>query len=362
MQRLRSLQHSAHGWPRSAAYLTTLLLVALAYAANRWLWPTMQVYPFFLFFPVIVLTATLFDHGTGYLATLLSTLVVALLLPPADSIWVANPRDLLALGAFLLTGLLLSALLELLHRSLRTARDALGRAQAAEEQKDLFLREAIHRFKNDMAIVMALLRSQSRQLTDAQAKTALANTANRVLVMSRVHEQLRAGASTDALVNTQEFIATFSGDLTSSLLDLRPVTLTVEAEAHELSHQHAVAIGLIVNEALTNALKYAFPDDRAGTVGVTFRREADRFRLEVRDDGVGFDPERAPSQGGLGRRLVQSMAQQIGGTLTIAPDTGAPGTIVSVSFPVAGPHARGASDPEPVQTQGVTALPQESAG
>jgi two-component sensor histidine kinase len=334
----------------------------LAYTANRWLWPTIQVYPFFLFFPVIVLTGALFDHGTGYLATLLSTLVVALLLPPTDSVWVANPRDLLALGAFLLTGLLLSALLELLHRSLRTARDALRRAQAAEEQKELFLREAIHRFKNDMAIVMALLRSQSRQLTDAQAKAALANTANRVLVMSRVHEQLRVGASADALVNTQKFFAALCDDLTSALLDLRPVTITVEAEAHELSQKHAVAIGLIVNEAVTNALKYAFPDDRAGTVGVTFRREADRFRLEVRDDGVGFDPERAPSQGGLGRRLVQSMAQQIGGTLAIAPDTGAPGTIVTVSFPVAGPHAREASDPQSVQTQGVTAIPQESAG
>jgi two-component sensor histidine kinase len=347
MQRLRSLQQRTHGWPKWVAFLVTILIVALAYVADRWLWPTMQAYPFFLFFPAIVLTGALFDHGTGYLATLLSTLAVSLLLSPIDSVWVANPRDLFALGLFLLTGLLLSALLELLHRSLQATREALRRVQASEEQKDLFLREAVHRFKNDMTIIMALLRSQARQVADAQAKTALTNTANRVLVMSRVHERLRVGSGADALVNTQEFIAALCEDLKAALLDLRPVTIAVEAEAHELAHQRAVAIGLIVNEALTNALKYAFPEDRAGTVEVTFRREADRFLLQVKDDGVGYDPARAPSEGGLGRRLVQSMARQIGGTLMIAPDAGAPGTIVNVSFPVASLYAREADSAEP---------------
>ncbi|MGH1570314.1 sensor histidine kinase [Methylobacterium sp. P31] len=339
MESLLSLQQRAHGWSRWTAYLTTILLVASAYAVSRWLWPSMQVYPFFLFFPVLIGAGVLFDHGAGYLATLLSTLTVALLLLPADRAWGGRSRDLLAVGTFLSVGLLLTALLQLLHRSLRVARDALRRVQAAEEQKELSLREAVHRFKNDTATVVALLRSQARQLADAQAKAALANTANRVLVMARVHERLRVSSTADALVNAQEFIATLCEDLKTALLDLRPVTIAVEAEAHDLSHQRAVAIGLIVNEALTNALKYAFPDDRAGLVSVMFRREADWFRLEVKDDGVGFDPERAPTEGGLGRRLMQSMAGQIGGTLTIMPDESASGTIVTVSFPVARPRA-----------------------
>ena len=70
-----------------------------------------------------------------------------------------------------------------------------------------------------------------------------------------------------------------------------------------------MAVGLITNELLTNALKYAFPDDRAGTVTVRFSRDDGRFELVVADDGVGVSPETPPSgSGGLGQRLIRSLA------------------------------------------------------
>jgi two-component sensor histidine kinase len=116
-------------------------------------------------------------------------------------------------------------------------------------------------------------------------------------------------------------------------VDLRPVAVEVAAEPHPLSHQQAVAVGLIINEAVTNALKYAFPDERRGTVSVSFNRLDEAFMLRVKDDGIGFDPERAPRVGGIGRRLVHSMAQQLDGSLTVEPDEGQPGTVVTVTFP-----------------------------
>lgn len=326
MRQLRAYQRRLRDWPRAASYPTTVVLLLSVYATYRWLWPPLQAYPFFLYFPAIIVTGALFDHGTGYLAAGLSTVLVALVLPPMDSLWVVEPRDAFVLIVFLFVGLFLSALMELLHH-------ALNQAEAAQEQAKLFLSEAVHRFKNDMSIVVALLRSQSRQIQDPQAKAALTNTVNRVLVMARVHERLRAGRGAEAWVDTRAFICTLCNDLTAGLVDLRPITVVIEAEPHDLPHDKAVAVGLIINEALTNALKYAFPDDRPGQVKVVFYRKAAMLKLEVRDDGVGFDPEREPSHGGLGRRLVQSMAQQIGGSLTIAPDAGAPGTIVTVTFP-----------------------------
>ena len=92
-------------------------------------------------------------------------------------------------------------------------------------------------------------------------------------------------------------------------------------------------IGLIINELLTNALKYAFLDERSGTVKVRFRREQDAFCLLVQDDGVGMSFERTPSGSGLGQRLVRSMVAQLQGTHEITPDQGAPGTVVTVRFP-----------------------------
>ena len=456
VQRLRPVR----GLPVWARYALTAVIVLLCFGA-RYLLTEVQGSPFLLFLPAVVLASLLFDRGSGFFATLLSTaLAIYFFIEPRSTFVLQDIGSIIAVLAFLGVGLFTAAIIEALRISVDelvgseeqlsssltllqgiiegapdpifvkdlegryvqansvTARifglpaevlrgrrdrdlmpedlaaaieavdrrvietqvpsvieelinvagegqrcflstkapwyDAGGRvvgligiardiherkqaerdAHGASEQKDLFLREAVHRFKNDMTIIVALLRSQGRQLQEGGAKTALANTANRVLVMSRVHERLRLGRGAEAEVDTQEFITALADDLKAALLDLRPVAIDVQVEAHPLSHDRAVAVGLIINEALTNALKYAFPDERAGTVGITFRREADGFFLRIQDDGVGFAPERGEDAGGVGRRLVQAMAQQIGGRLTVEPDAGQPGTVVTVRFPV----------------------------
>lgn len=325
MQKLWA-EHVFRRRPPWVAYPATLALVALAFAAGQWFWPEMRVYPFFFFYPAIVLAGALFNHGCGYLAVGLSAGLVSLWLKPFGSIRIVEPRDAFAWAMFLCIGLLLSFLLDQL-------RQALDRAQVAELQKDLFLQEAVHRFKNDITIISALLRTQSRRLEGNEAKVALVNTINRVQVMARVHDRLRVGQSAAPEVDMGSFIEELSEDLRASLLDLRPISIEVEAESHHLVQEQAVAIGLIINEAMTNALKYAFPDDRAGTVRIVFQRKGSEYVLKVSDNGIGFDPERPPREGGIGRRLVQSMAQQLEGQLLIAPDEGQPGTVVTVRFP-----------------------------
>ncbi|CAO4151901.1 sensor histidine kinase [Methylorubrum extorquens] len=312
--------------PRWIAYPATLALVALAFAAGQWFWPAMRAYPFFFYYPAIILVAVLFNHGCGYLAVGLSAALIPLWLEPFGSIRIALTRDWFAWAMFLGIGLLLSFLLDQL-------RQGLDRARAAELQKDLFLQEAVHRFKNDITIITALLRIQSRRLGDSEAKAILLNTTNRVQVMARVHDRLRINQATTPEVDASAFIEELCEDRRASLLDLRPITMTIEAEAHRLAHEQAVAVGLIINEALTNALKYAFPDERAGAVRIVFQRQGSDYVLQVSDNGVGFDPARPSRQGGTGRRLVQSMAQQLGGELTIKPDEGQPGTRVTVRFP-----------------------------
>ena len=94
-------------------------------------------------------------------------------------------------------------------------------------------------------------------------------------------------------------------------------------------------MGLIINELLTNALKYAFPDERTGNVTVRFIQEEKQFCLRVTDDGIGMASDRPPHGSGLGQRLIRSMVSQLEGTYEIAPDAGAPGTIATVRFPAA---------------------------
>jgi PAS domain S-box-containing protein len=139
MQRASIVERLFRDPPRWVSYPATILLVAAVYGIYRWLWPALQIYPFFLFFPIIIVAAAFFDRGSGYLATILSVLVITFIFPPVDSSLAVEPRNLLALIVFLPAGLALSALLELRHRLLRQTRDALKQARVAEERTEVLL-------------------------------------------------------------------------------------------------------------------------------------------------------------------------------------------------------------------------------
>ena len=111
-------------------------------------------------------------------------------------------------------------------------------------------------------------------------------------------------------------------------------SLKVSAEDHLLLQEWAVPVGLILNELLTNAFKYAFPNDRRGAIKVEFRKESDSYSLAVADDGVGMSSRPAAEQkgSGLGQRLIRSMVGQLDGSLTAEPAEA--GSIVSIRFPV----------------------------
>jgi two-component sensor histidine kinase len=116
------------------------------------------------------------------------------------------------------------------------------------------------------------------------------------------------------------------------VIDLRPIALRVSVANEVIELGRAVSLGLVINEALTNALKYAFPDDAAGNVTVEFERQGEPFCLEVSDDGIGFAPEQRGS--GTGHQADPALAQQLGGHVDWH---GPPGTRITLVFPVAGP-------------------------
>src|SRR5687767_14259009 len=110
----------------------------------------------------------------------------------------------------------------------------------------------------------------------------------------------------------------------------RPVTLEVAAERHALPSERAMVVGLIVHELVTNALKYAFPAERAGTVTVGFERDGNEFWLTVADDGIGMAGLVAETS--LGHQLVRALARKLGGRFE-AEDGGDLGAVCLVRFP-----------------------------
>ncbi len=320
-------------WPTWARYAATAVIVLATLGIRLALHAWFPGSPFLLFFLAIIVCAALFDHGTGIFAVLLSAgLAKWFLIEPTGTLNVVRTEDIAGLAVFVAIGLVSGAILEALHKVAHDLADANELLVASEGEKDLLLQEASHRFKNELTMLSALLRLQQRSIHDSAASSALGSTADRVQVVGRVHERLQRSKTT-AVVDTREFVCALCEDLKKTI-ELRPVALEVDAESHLLSQERAVPVGLIINELLTNAFKYAFPDQMAGRVQVQFVREGDAYRLRVTDDGVGMAVERSPAGTGLGQRLVAAMATQLGGTLEIETDAPVPGTSVCVRFPL----------------------------
>ena len=214
------------------------------------------------------------------------------------------------------------------------ARDVHGHKLAEEElrsandQKGLLLSDLSHRVKNHLQSLIALLSLSQRQTVDAGAAELLQSTIGRIMVLARVYDRLQLKDHRGTFVGARDYLQSLVEEISGALLGLRPVTVDVEVADVEIDANRAVTVGLIVNEAVTNSLKHAFPGDRVGTVTVRLDVRSDSFTLTVADDGVGLpDPQ---GKGSTGRWLMQAMARQLGGAVEL---TGGRGTTVVVEFP-----------------------------
>jgi two-component sensor histidine kinase len=126
-----------------------------------------------------------------------------------------------------------AVIIEALHSAVYKLILANERLAAAEQERDFLLREAGHRFKNDLAILAALVRLQERSMEEPEARAALASTADRIQVVGRVQERLKL-ADSQAVVDTREFICELCDDLKAALLGVRSLVLKVETERHLL--------------------------------------------------------------------------------------------------------------------------------
>ena len=219
------------------------------------------------------------------------------------------------------------------HLQLRQARlevsrkndelEALNRDLAQSlEQNRILLREVNHRVKNNLNVVCSLLNLQSNQVKDSRDAELFVEARNRVMIMASIHEALYR-STTLSTITAGEFFTTIAHKLVRSY-DRREITVPVECGDLSLGMDELIPCGLIINELVTNSLKHAFPGGRGGTIAISLVKEGPELLLTVCDDGVGLPEglviDKAES---LGLILVNSLVQQLGGTLGIDRSGGA---------------------------------------
>jgi two-component sensor histidine kinase/PAS domain-containing protein len=198
--------------------------------------------------------------------------------------------------------------------------DVTERKAGEAKQSELF-DELNHRVKNNLAMVASLLQLQARGSAKAVAEQLL-KAAARVQGIAEVHDALTRGASQDA-VDFGAYLQDLCATLRRTLITDDRIHLGVETQSVILSVDVAIALGMVVNELVTNAVKYAYPAGHTGTIDVGFQLNQGQVLLTVSDLGPGLPIKTAGSERGLGMRLVRSLVDQVGGELVIRSGQGA---------------------------------------
>ena len=237
--------------------------------------------------------------------------------------------------------------------------DITAREQALEErehlihgleralaEKTVMIKEVHHRVKNNLAVIAGLLGMQADHIEDVDAHRALQESQDRVSSMALIHEYLYATEYLDR-VNFPQYLQRLADELCVSYAKSSGLVvinigggdligagnIVMGSGDIELPVNRAIPCGLILNELLSNALKYAFPDGRAGRIEIRFARlESGTLVLSCQDDGVGLPATldwKNPQT--LGLRIVKMLTKQLDGTMKL--DRSAGGAFFELSFP-----------------------------
>jgi two-component sensor histidine kinase len=207
----------------------------------------------------------------------------------------------------------------------RASRD---RYAALAAEREVLLREVNHRVGNSLQIIASLLHLQANSSTEEDVKAALTNAVGRVAAVAQVHRRLYTSHDLKSVLLNQ-YLDALLEDLRRSAEGNRMSRLTLKAEPIEIDPDRAVAIGIIVNELVMNAVKYAYPEG-PGPIHVDLHAEGEDLLLSIADDGVGLNVKIDPRSTGMGQRIVTAMASKLGASAE--RDPAHPGTRIVLRF------------------------------
>ncbi|HEX8621440.1 MAG TPA: histidine kinase dimerization/phosphoacceptor domain -containing protein [Allosphingosinicella sp.] len=266
-----------------------------------------EVAPFALSIIAVLLAALIGGWRAGLVSMALGTVLIwYFVLPVAGSFVLEDARSALTLAAGLFTEAVIVLALGLYQREVRA-----GQMERARRINFLghALREMDHRTKNNFQIVTSLLTLQAARSSSPEVKSALGEATERLKAVAAVYDALAPSSQGLATVRLQDQLQEICDQIQRGIMP-DGISLSTQFEPMVVPHEAAVAIGIIVNELVTNACKHAFGDG-GGAINVRAWREDGAAYIEVEDDGRGFVAGEA--RPGLGSRLVTAFLQRLKG-------------------------------------------------
>ena len=195
-------------------------------------------------------------------------------------------------------------------------------------EKEWLLKEVHHRVKNNLQTIISLLQSQAIYLQD-DALEANQTSKNRIYAMSLIHQQLYKTEDMKS-IDMGIFLPELLDHLRESFGTERKILFHHAISPIRLGISQAIPIALIVNETVTNAIKYAFPNEQPGKINISMQESSGIITLIIADDGIGMDPAIINKEtNSLGMKLLKGLTEDIGGEITITNENG---TIITIDF------------------------------
>ena len=207
------------------------------------------------------------------------------------------------------------------------AREAEKLKEELVRDKNILLQKMQHRIANSLQIIASVIMQSARATSSDEIRRHLRDTHNRVMSVATLQQQLTM--TPQGKIDLHVYFTNLCESISASMIgDRGRLSLTATSEGPAVPAEMSVSLGLIVTELVINALKHAFPDNRAGKIEVDYRSKGEDWTLSVRDDGVGMRAESTPAKAGLGTSIVQALSKQMRATVEVTDAN--PGTRVSV--------------------------------
>ena len=325
--------------PKIAYTITTLMCVAVVafrIALDYWV-PREIAYAMVIIFPAVILSGYLFGLGPGLYAALLCGLVIMYRFVPIFDSFVLGDNSHVYLVFYMVVvtiDLVLVHVMQKTNMRLRYEREhSLELAEQRGElarRAELLFNELQHRVGNNLQMIGAVLGLQQVSTTDPAARVALANAGSKLELIGRI--QRRLYSSNGEHLNLDSYLRGLVMDLIAAG-DRSDVVCHFDLDdGIDLPVDNAIALALIVAEAVANAVEHGFKDKRGGNIEVGLSQHSGMVEVRVRDDGVGLPQDFNQSSGtSLGIDILRTLASQLGGDVDIGHAS--PGTVVKLRMP-----------------------------
>ena len=236
------------------------------------------------------------------------------------TVQISKQQTALIIGGIALA--LISFLSFLLLRLYKQVKEQKTQITKTLKQKDTLLREIHHRVKNNLQLVSSLLTLQSRSIDDKIAMDAINAGKSRVRSMALIHQDLYNRENLTG-IGLKDYLGKLTRELFSTYnVSDKKISLSLSIQDIDLDIDTIIPLGLIINELITNSLKYAFQNKESGELSITLKEEGSELVLIVKDSGPGFDHDSIDTSKSFGSKLIETLTEQLEGTVERKFDQG----------------------------------------